>query len=680
MAITPPTLILDNEGTLGWDVTTEPKSTAAFNSAIGDVWVTGAIAEDNAANLDPPTNTGTAQTFTARGAVDTNNWTEVHTYTTIVNAVLTGQTVSMVRQGSALKWNLNVVRFSGSDGIGAVPAGEAETVDTAPSLSITTTSDNSAIVVFIGDWDAEDGTSRTWRTVNGITPTAGNGYELTYFRNASNYAVYIAYYPDAGAAGAKTVGFTAPASPKASIVAIEVKGTTAAVTAAGNAPTQPLGVPFTSPGLRPVARALQLLGDASGQDSKALDDSGAGADTASVAAAVPLTETAAGSDSAFTVAAAIPMADTAVAADGSDLAVTAAIPMADTAVGDDLLTVQIAATISPDQAFPRVPWVAVSPRSASAQTFGDAATPLNNQSVTLDDAGTGTDALIAAAAVPLAETAAGADDVAVAAAIPLTETGAGTDSLSVSVTSGTDAFQAWPQTAWMFTSPRGSSTQPIGDTTSVVALTDTASAADSLTAAPAVPLDDTASATDSLSLAATAAPLSETGTAADDVAISVTLTLADAAAAADSLLVTSDTTSDAYQYASAVPPMAISPRTAAGQIYGDASLGAQPVSLTDSATASDSLAISVTITMADTATAADVMTASIAQPSLSELVSAADALAIAVVLALTETASSTEDLFIGGSGIQGNVYPHPSGGIPGSGQSHAIAGIIGSVR
>ena len=228
---TPPVFIADNEAGAGWD-TSSPSTmtTGNFNSAIGDVWVTAGIAEAEGATFSTPTNTGTAQAFTTRGFVDSTDYSEVRTYTTVVANTLTTQSVSQVYSSTGLKHGLSVARFSGSNGIGAVPAGEAETAGTASSLSITTTGDNSAIVVFIGDWSASDGTSRTWRTVNSITPTAGNGFELTYFRNASAYTVYIAYYPDAGAAGAKTVGLTTP-NMKAAIVAVEVLGTPSAAAA-----------------------------------------------------------------------------------------------------------------------------------------------------------------------------------------------------------------------------------------------------------------------------------------------------------------------------------------------------------------------------------------------------------------------------------------------------------------
>ena len=228
---TPPTFIAENETTSGWFGEVDTQSTAAFNSAVGDVWVTGAIVENNNRTIAAPTNTGTAQAFTLRGTAGAADYTEIAAYTAVVANTLTSQTIS---QGAGITgdwWGFAVLRFSGSAGIGATPAAEQETNNTAPSLTFTTTGDNSAIVVFVGDWNSADGASRVWRTVNSITPTAGNGFETTYARDAARYTVHIGYYPDAGAAGSKTVGLSAPTTMKASIVAVEVRGTAGAAPA-----------------------------------------------------------------------------------------------------------------------------------------------------------------------------------------------------------------------------------------------------------------------------------------------------------------------------------------------------------------------------------------------------------------------------------------------------------------
>jgi hypothetical protein len=101
----------------------------------------------------------------------------------------------------------------------------------APSLSITTTQDNSAIVVANGDWNATDGASRTWRTAG------SSATENTYFRDSTRYTAYGAYHADAGTAGGKTVGLSAPGGQKYSIIAVEVKGTAAAAATSFVIPT-----------------------------------------------------------------------------------------------------------------------------------------------------------------------------------------------------------------------------------------------------------------------------------------------------------------------------------------------------------------------------------------------------------------------------------------------------------
>lgn len=127
--------------------------------------------------------------------------------------------------GAGREKGWGVYEFSGSDGVGASAKATNQTSG-GPSLSITTTQANSAIVVIASDWNAVDGATRTWRTVNGFAPSSGNGAEKEYQRNTSAATHYVAVYPDAGAAGAKTVGLSAPASGmKWSIIAIEVKGT-----------------------------------------------------------------------------------------------------------------------------------------------------------------------------------------------------------------------------------------------------------------------------------------------------------------------------------------------------------------------------------------------------------------------------------------------------------------------
>jgi hypothetical protein len=110
--------------------------------------------------------------------------------------------------------------WRGSDGFG----NSAKTNSSgAPSLSLTTAADNSAVVVGASDWNAVDGTSRTWRTVNGSAMT-----EETYFRDSSRYTVFTGYRGDAGVAGSKTLGLSAPTGTLSAMVGLEIKGAAAA--------------------------------------------------------------------------------------------------------------------------------------------------------------------------------------------------------------------------------------------------------------------------------------------------------------------------------------------------------------------------------------------------------------------------------------------------------------------
>lgn len=110
----------------------------------------------------------------------------------------------------------NVVRFSNSSGVGA--SAVANGTSGNPSVTLTTTKANSAIVVIVSDWNAVAGT-QTFTTAAG-TPTALTDYP----GDAAHYGVAIAYYADVGAIGAKTIGMSAPTGQKWSIIAIEVKG------------------------------------------------------------------------------------------------------------------------------------------------------------------------------------------------------------------------------------------------------------------------------------------------------------------------------------------------------------------------------------------------------------------------------------------------------------------------
>jgi len=219
-----PTFVQEAE--TAWNTSTTPKTTATITStAVSDVLVSLAAAENGNASALAPTLTGETWVAQEEGGVSGTSC-EIDARTCIIASSGSSETVSVAATGAGADWwGANVLQFTASDGIGAAESAFAGSG--APSLAITTTQDNSAIAVIVADFNAIDGASRTWRTVNGTAPTAANGFERTYFRDASHYTLYVAYYPDAGTAGAKTVGLSAPAGQTYSIAAIEVKGAAA---------------------------------------------------------------------------------------------------------------------------------------------------------------------------------------------------------------------------------------------------------------------------------------------------------------------------------------------------------------------------------------------------------------------------------------------------------------------
>lgn len=291
----PPTFVAEYETV--WNTGTTPK-TSTPTVALDDILATGAIAEGDITFTAP---TATGVTFTERQIVSVASHTEVGVWTGAITTA-GSPTLSAASSSGALWWGHNTLRFSGTDGVGA----SAKTNSTgAPSLSITTLHNNSAIVVFVGDWAAVDGASRTWRTVNGTTPTAANGYEKSYFFDGSHYTLYAAYYPDAGTAGAKTVGLSAPAGQTYSIVAVEIRGSSA--TAVSGVDSGAL-----TEGTTTLVRSSSVV------------DSGTLTDSSATSATVPATDTASMAESSA-LAQSLTVSDSASAAETAALAQSSSV-------------------------------------------------------------------------------------------------------------------------------------------------------------------------------------------------------------------------------------------------------------------------------------------------------------------------------------------------------------------
>jgi hypothetical protein len=174
-------------------------------------------ASENYLGLTSETENG-AGSFTNQEVFNTSNYcyTRASTYIAPANETIT---INVTKTGAIAYFGGNAVRFSGSSGIGATEINNG--ASGTPSVSITTTQANSAIVVIASDWNASTG-SQTFTSSGG----AGSPSDLTGFPgDNSHYGVAVAYYADAGSAGSKTVGMSAPTNQKWAIIAIEVKGT-----------------------------------------------------------------------------------------------------------------------------------------------------------------------------------------------------------------------------------------------------------------------------------------------------------------------------------------------------------------------------------------------------------------------------------------------------------------------
>lgn len=206
---------------------TATRSTNSFSVLGGDKLIVFAGSEDAVYTFTGITG-GSLTWSQVQNTQSSGNFCHSTAWTAVVD---TGKsmTVSITASGVAgtRNWGFLVQHWRDSDGFGASASSVA--ANSGPAQSITSTQANSALAFFDTDWDATDLTSRTWRTINSIVPTSGNGLEKLYFRNASFYSVVSAIWDDAGAIGTYTTGLSSPATLENAMIAIEVKGTTSGV-------------------------------------------------------------------------------------------------------------------------------------------------------------------------------------------------------------------------------------------------------------------------------------------------------------------------------------------------------------------------------------------------------------------------------------------------------------------
>lgn len=212
MTTTPPTLVSYTSG--GFTGTTSPK-TASVTVLSGDQLVCVGTTENNATTLSTPTG-GTSIAWTLKKSLTGSNLAPVYIWTAPVTS---GQTfsVSVGRASGTGETGMGVFVYRGSTGIGA--SNSASGTTGTPTVSLTTTGADSAIVIVNSDWETISVTGRTYLQINSASPTDETA-------TSGNSSYYVAAYGDSGAAGAKTAGLSAPAGQHWQTAVVEILGTT----------------------------------------------------------------------------------------------------------------------------------------------------------------------------------------------------------------------------------------------------------------------------------------------------------------------------------------------------------------------------------------------------------------------------------------------------------------------
>jgi hypothetical protein len=219
--LSPAPTLVDSQKT-AYDNSATPKAVTVSWQA-GDIIVWCGQGENYTGSNETLTPTATGLTFAEQQVIAVGAYGYVRVMTAV--AAGAGSSVSVSTAGTgpfngSNWWGADVKVWRNSGGVGA--SSKANVDGAAPSLNLTTTQANSAIIVYNNDWNAVDGTSRTWRT------GAGSLTESNYFRDAARCTSYSGYHADAGSVGTYAVGLSAPGGQKYSIVAIEIKGSAAA--------------------------------------------------------------------------------------------------------------------------------------------------------------------------------------------------------------------------------------------------------------------------------------------------------------------------------------------------------------------------------------------------------------------------------------------------------------------
>lgn len=198
-----------SSGQTVWNNGTTPKTISVTVPANGLVVVVG-VTEDDSQQLATPT--GGGLTYTLQRSSTAVDFTPTYLWTATSPTAQTF-TLSVARAGSStLFFGFAYLVYAAGSTIGASNIGTG--TSGASTISLTTTAASSGIACVAGDWSALTGTA---------TMSSASATPTVLFTNQTvNYGAYVGHYADAGAAGAKTVGWTAPNNMKRTVIALEV--------------------------------------------------------------------------------------------------------------------------------------------------------------------------------------------------------------------------------------------------------------------------------------------------------------------------------------------------------------------------------------------------------------------------------------------------------------------------
>jgi hypothetical protein len=206
-----------------FNTTATPKTTASIAVQNGDVLVASVFGERSGGmTFTITTASGSVSAWTLQQENPIDNANNSYIRTATATATATGNiTVNFTQTvGSSIRFGGTVAVFRNSSGIGSKGTNNnGNPGSAAPTVSITTSDANSALVFASNDWNAATGTVTfvvsSGTPVQDLADQTGAG---------SSYCVYSSHVVDAGAAGTKTMGMSSPSAQQYVATVIEVLG------------------------------------------------------------------------------------------------------------------------------------------------------------------------------------------------------------------------------------------------------------------------------------------------------------------------------------------------------------------------------------------------------------------------------------------------------------------------